>query len=183
LENLMPCELPIACSLNPSELPARLAEMADLGRGALIDARIEPTRAQLRFAAGSGVRARVEAIVAVESQCCPFLTMRVSDESDTVVLTLDGPEDAELVLAELLDAFYTERQVRLMSTGRWAGRRTDAALVGGGVLVVLCCAVGPAVIGAVAGSATGGWLGIACAIVLAAIVGLMLHRRAGARGC
>jgi hypothetical protein len=69
-----------------------------------------------------------------------------------------------------------------MGTGRGAGRRSDVALVGGGVLIVLCCAVGPAVIGAVAGSAIGGWLGIACAIVLAAIVGLFLRRRR-ARGC
>jgi hypothetical protein len=107
----MPSELPIACSLNASEFPERLAEMADLGRAALIDARTEPTRAQLRFAAGAGVRARVEAIVAAESQCCAFLTMRVSDEPDTVVLTIDAPEDAQLVLAELVDAFRNEQQV------------------------------------------------------------------------
>jgi hypothetical protein len=107
----MPAELPIACSLNASELPARLDEMAALGRAALIDARTEPTRAQLRFAAGIGVRARVEAIVAAESECCAFLDMRVSDEPDSVVLTIDAPEDAELVLAELVDAFRNERQV------------------------------------------------------------------------
>jgi hypothetical protein len=70
-----------------------------------------------------------------------------------------------------------------MGTGPDAGRRSDVALVGGGVLMVLCCAVGPAAIGAIAGSAIGGWLGIACAIVLAAIVGLFLHRRTRARGC
>jgi len=55
--------------------------------------------------------------------------------------------------------------------------RTDFALVGGGLLMVLCCAVGPAVIGAVAGSAIGGWLGIVCAVILAAVVGFILHRR------
>ena len=50
--------------------------------------------------------------------------------------------------------------------------------------MVLCCAVGPAVIGAVAGSAIGGWLGIACAAILAAVVGLILHRRTRDRdGC
>jgi outer membrane lipoprotein SlyB len=56
------------------------------------------------------------------------------------------------------------------------------ALFGGGVLMVLCCAVGPAVIGAVAGSAIGGWLGIACAVILAAVVGLILHRGTPSRG-
>jgi hypothetical protein len=43
--------------------------------------------------------------------------------------------------------------------------------------MVLCCAVGPAILGAVAGSAIGGWLGIACAVLLAAGIGLFLHRR------
>jgi hypothetical protein len=61
-------------------------------------------------------------------------------------------------------------------------RRPDAALAAGGVLMVLCCAVGPAVIGAVAGTAVGGWLGIACAVILAAVVGLALHRRGRRRG-
>ena len=63
-----------------------------------------------------------------------------------------------------------------------SSKRTDAALLGGGVLMILCCAIGPAVIGAVAGSAIGGWLGIACAVILAAAVGLILHRRTRRRG-
>jgi hypothetical protein len=62
------------------------------------------------------------------------------------------------------------------------GRRADAALLGGGVLMILCCALGPAVIGAVAGSAIGGWLGIACAVIVAAAVGLILHRRTRSPG-
>lgn len=64
-----------------------------------------------------------------------------------------------------------------MSPSDQPRRSTDVALIGGGLLMVLCCAVGPAVIGAVAGSAIGGWLGIVCAIILAAVVGLVLRRR------
>ena len=67
-----------------------------------------------------------------------------------------------------------------MSTG--TTQRSQTALWGAGVLMVVCCAVGPAVIGAVAGSAIGGWLGIACAVILAAGVGLVLHRRARTSG-
>jgi hypothetical protein len=58
----------------------------------------------------------------------------------------------------------------------------DLALAGGGLVMVLCCAAGPAVMGAVAGSAIGGWLGIACAVILAVAVGLLLHRRTRDRG-
>jgi hypothetical protein len=101
----MPAELPIACSLSASDLPARLAEMAALGDAALVDERPDATHAELRFAAGAGVRERVEAIVAAESHCCAFLMMRVTGEPDAVVLTIDAPEGAELVLHELVDAF------------------------------------------------------------------------------
>jgi hypothetical protein len=69
-----------------------------------------------------------------------------------------------------------------MSTDTKPARGTNFALLGGGLLMVVCCAVGPAVLGAVAGSAIGGWLGIACAVVLAAAVGLVLHRRTRSRG-
>ena len=101
----MPTEMPIACSLGASELPERLADMADLGRAALIDAHTEPLHAQLRFAAHVGIRDRIEAIVAAESHCCAFLTLRVTDEPDAVVLTIAAPGGAEMVLAELVDAF------------------------------------------------------------------------------
>ncbi len=69
-----------------------------------------------------------------------------------------------------------------MSATDQTRKRSDFALVGGGLLMILCCAVGPAVIGAVAGSAIGGWLGIACAVILAAALGFILHRRTRRRG-
>jgi hypothetical protein len=40
----------------------------------------------------------------------------------------------------------------------------------------------PAVIGALAGSAIGGWPGIVCAVILAAAIGLILRRRTRRRG-
>lgn len=101
----MTTELPIACSLDAAELPERLRAIGELGADALLDHRLDGTRAELRFAAHPGVRARVAAIVAAESRCCAFLTMRVSEEPDAVVLTVAAPEDAEAVLAELVDAF------------------------------------------------------------------------------
>jgi outer membrane lipoprotein SlyB len=64
-----------------------------------------------------------------------------------------------------------------MSAQTKPARGSNVPLLGGGILMVLCCAVGPAVIGAVAGSAIGGWLGIACAVILTAVIGLVLHRR------
>jgi hypothetical protein len=104
----MPDELPIACSLSATELPVRQAQMARLGREALVVARVAGTRAELRFTAGAGVRESVQSFAVAESQCCAFLTMRVDDAPDEVRLTIEAPEDAEPVLAELVDAFRGE---------------------------------------------------------------------------
>jgi hypothetical protein len=106
----MPTDLPIACSLTATDLAGRQAQMAELGRDALLDAVVTARNATLRFAAGAGVRERVTAIAAAESECCAFLTMGVHDEPDMVVLTIDAPESAEPVLHELADAFRTEQR-------------------------------------------------------------------------
>jgi hypothetical protein len=100
----MPTELPIACSLDATEFPRRLAEMAEVGR-ALVHVIHEGMRAELRFAAGKGIRERLEAIVAAESDCCAFLRMRVDDAPDLLVLTIDAPAGAGPILTELVDAF------------------------------------------------------------------------------
>jgi hypothetical protein len=105
----MPTELPIACSLSATELPARLALMAELGRDAA-GVELSGTRATLPFAAGPGVRERVERFVVAESACCAFLAMQVRDEPDAVVLDVSAPDDAELVLKELVDAFRGQPQ-------------------------------------------------------------------------
>lgn len=53
-----------------------------------------------------------------------------------------------------------------------------------GVLMVLCCVAGPAVVGAAAGAAIGNALGIAAAVVIALACVVPLRRRRGdTRGC
>ena len=106
----MPTDLPIACSLSATELPARLAQIAELGRDALLDVELSGTHATLRLAAGAGVHGRVRSVVAAESACCAFLAMKVSDEPDAVVLDITAPEGAELLLHELVDAFGRDPQ-------------------------------------------------------------------------
>jgi MerR family transcriptional regulator, copper efflux regulator len=101
----MPTDLPIACSLSADELPARLAEMAAVGRTALDAAEVDGRRAVLRFRTVGDTRERLASIVAAEQQCCAFLDLRLLDEPGMVVLTVDAPEGAETVLAELVGAF------------------------------------------------------------------------------
>jgi hypothetical protein len=70
-----------------------------------------------------------------------------------------------------------------MSAEPKPSRQVDAAIGGAAILMILCCAVGPALIGAAAGSFIGGWLGIACAVILAGAGGLFLHRRGRTSSC
>jgi hypothetical protein len=98
-------ELPIACSLTADEMPARLAEMASVGRDALDSADADGTRAVLRFRRHAGTRDRLAAIVAAESECCAFLVTELVDEAQAVVLTIEAPQGAEPVLDQLVEAF------------------------------------------------------------------------------
>lgn len=51
-----------------------------------------------------------------------------------------------------------------------------------GALMVLCCLAAPAVMGAIAGSAIGGWLRIIAAVAVALVVGAALTWRARSLG-
>lgn len=105
----MSTELPIACSLSASELPARLAEMSAIGRDSLLGAKASGRHARLRFDGGPDTRDRLAAIVAAESQCCAFLTMRLTEAPGSITLEIQGPEGAEPVVDELVQAFATRR--------------------------------------------------------------------------
>jgi hypothetical protein len=102
----MPTDLPIACSLSAADMPARLAEMAAIGAASLLGAEASVRQARLRFADELGVRDRLSSIVAAESECCAFLTMRLgNDEPGATTLTIDGPPGAEPVIDQLVRAF------------------------------------------------------------------------------
>jgi hypothetical protein len=70
-----------------------------------------------------------------------------------------------------------------MSRRQTPASPSGSIFAGAAVLMVLCCAVGPAVVGAAVGGLIGGWLGIVCAVVLAALVVLLLRSRRGRGSC
>jgi hypothetical protein len=70
-----------------------------------------------------------------------------------------------------------------MSTESKSSRRSDSVVAGTALLMVLCCAIGPAVAGAALGGLIGGWLGIACAVIAAAGVALYVVSRQGRGRC
>lgn len=70
-----------------------------------------------------------------------------------------------------------------MSTPSPDSPRSIAGVTAAALIMIACCAAGPAALGALAGSVIGGWLGIVCAVVFAGAVGVLLERRRRAGGC
>jgi hypothetical protein len=98
-------ELPIACSLGADDLKARLDLIAAIGASHLISRDTEGDTRLLRFRNDDGVRRSLEAIVAAEARCCPFLDMTIGEESGALVLVIDAPTEAAPVAAGLAAAF------------------------------------------------------------------------------
>lgn len=102
----MESDTPIACSLGATDLSTRLAEMTQLGQDALLSADRDNT---LTFRADSQTRSRLEAIVAGEADCCPFLELSLREDRGALVLEIGAPDGAEPVVADLVSAFEAAR--------------------------------------------------------------------------
>jgi hypothetical protein len=101
-------DLPIACTLGAGDLETRQAELAALGRRSLISVdRPDGGPFRLSFESDPLTKAELERIVAAEAECCAFLKMTITD-SDPLELTIDGPDDAGLVIEELVSVFASE---------------------------------------------------------------------------
>lgn len=102
----MPTDLPIACSLSATEIPAHLDEISAFGRAApLLSVETAPAHTTLRFRAEGDTHERLAAIVAAESECCAFLDMTLRVGPQAVELAIAAPPGAEPVLDSLVAAF------------------------------------------------------------------------------
>lgn len=97
----------IACSLDASDLRARLDEIGALGRDALLSTEADGT---MRFRANETTRERLEAIIAAEATCCTFLRFALTDEGDTFALTITAPAGAGAVAHDLTAAFADQAE-------------------------------------------------------------------------
>jgi hypothetical protein len=95
-------DLPVACSLSATQLPERLAQIAELSRDAFV---AQDRQGRLRFRASARTRARLEALVAAESECCAFLALDLNEDGGHLLLTIDAPPEGREVADALADAF------------------------------------------------------------------------------
>jgi hypothetical protein len=96
---------PVACTLNPAEIPQRGDQIRALGRDGLEAMERGERQVTLRFRPDPALRERLEGIVAAESRCCAFLHFTLADANDATVLTIASPEGGEESMRELAGLF------------------------------------------------------------------------------
>lgn len=94
---------PIACTLGAGDFKDRTAEIRDLARRALRNAKRTPLTLTLTYApeAVDDVRA----LMAKEQECCPFLIFGLKQTSDAVELAIIAPPSAQEAADVLFDHF------------------------------------------------------------------------------
>ncbi len=97
-------DLPIACTLTPSELDDR-KEWLLLGLLAkAVSRKAVPGGVRWRFDAGDGIVPQVAAVIEAERRCCRFLDFRLEVEAGDgpVWFEVTGPEGTAEFLSSLL---------------------------------------------------------------------------------
>ena len=96
-------DLPLACSLNASDLGARQERWRAIGERALRDRAREGDGVRLTFAGSPGVAEELRELVRLEGECCAFLDMSLATEGGDAVLTIAGPPDAAPIVEGFLE--------------------------------------------------------------------------------
>jgi hypothetical protein len=98
-------EIPIACTLTPDRMSARRALIDGLAADGLLARTPTERGVRVRLRDEAEIERRTRALVAAESECCPFLDFDLRHEGGDLVLDISGPEDARPVI----DLFFAPR--------------------------------------------------------------------------
>ena len=90
--------LPIACTLTPAGMTARLALIDALAADGLLDRTRTDAALRVRPLDRPDIEQRTRELVAAESKCCAFLDVELNHENGHLVLDIAGPEDARPVI-------------------------------------------------------------------------------------
>jgi hypothetical protein len=95
---------PIACTLAPDQMRARMSLIDTLACDAMIAVESIADGVRARFRADPGIEQRVRELAAAESQCCAFLTLSVYRDGRAVVLEMTGSPEAQPAIRQMLPA-------------------------------------------------------------------------------
>jgi hypothetical protein len=91
-------DLPIACTLTPGGMTARLALIDALAADGLLDRTPTADGLRVRLRDTPEIEQRTRELVHAESACCPFLDFDLRHEDGDLVLEISGPNDARPVI-------------------------------------------------------------------------------------
>lgn len=86
----------LSCALDLEELGTRAEEIERLGAALVSRSRVGRGQG-LRFAASPGARGSLEALIAAERECCPFLELKLREEGGELALSVSAPPEGEAV--------------------------------------------------------------------------------------
>jgi len=98
-------DIPIACTLNESELRERRQAITGAFRGMKVTISELSDGYAFIFPASSEALKRIAELVDLERQCCSFLTFKIVVEAANADLRLEvtGPGEAKKVISEYFD--------------------------------------------------------------------------------
>lgn len=93
--------IPIACTLEPTDLPARLAAWHAVAAESVGEEGVDGG-VRLRFARTPGLAGRLAELAEAEQGCCGFFEFRLGLTPDAVTLDITAPADAQPMVTALL---------------------------------------------------------------------------------
>src|SRR3954469_23720731 len=91
-------DLPIACTLTPDGMTARLALIDALAADGLLARTPTTAGLRVRLRDTPEIEQRTRELVAAESACCAFLAFDLRHHDGDLLLEISGPEEARPVI-------------------------------------------------------------------------------------
>ena len=101
-------DLPIACTLTPDGMNARLALIDDLTGDGVLERVATSSGVRVRLRDTPAIEQRTRALIAAESKCCAFLSFALQRDGDGLLLDVSGPAEARPVI----DMFFASGPAR-----------------------------------------------------------------------
>ena len=97
----MGSELPIACTLGPTDAQTRQQRWLAVAKDALLASERTTGGARQIYRADPAVEQELKELIDLEAQCCAFLDFDLTHGDDRLTLEVSGPPDA----GEVVDLF------------------------------------------------------------------------------
>ena len=91
----------LACTLTDEEYKKRRTQMRQKLLPHVVRSSLEAFELTLEFTENKAIRNSVEGFVALERQCCSFLTFNVSPPGQGLLLVITGPEGSQSTLEQI----------------------------------------------------------------------------------